>query len=58
MNSFKENLFKIHDKILYAKDGWLVEEDPNGNIEKIKKLDTITVNLDKLEYKLKNEHRS
>ena len=58
MNSFKENLFKIHDKILYAKDGWLVEEDQNGNIERIKKLNMITVNLDKLEYKLNNEHRS
>ena len=58
MNPFKEDLFKIHDKILYAKDGWLVEEDQNGNIERIKKLNMITVNLDKLEHKLNNEHKS
>lgn len=52
MKTFKDWLFEKSDKIIYAKDGWLVSEDREGNIEKIEELKIDRVKLDRLEYKI------
>ena len=48
----KERAFNSGGKIYYAKDGWLVSEDCDGNIERIEPVNDIKIKLDKLEYKI------
>lgn len=52
MKSFRDRLFEKSDKIIYAKDGWLVSEDREGNIEKIEELNLDRVKLGRLDYKI------